>query len=135
MKRTGNTSSFSGIVMPGIYDVECSNDSIHAKLDPQIGYHNKYLTPKVKKLNEFDKRHEPEVVNTVHLYTSDPNFNFFDTLISLPLSNVDSIASYSYAPKPSRTSVIVPIIFAPFLGIAVIVIMSSLNGGLYSLDQ
>jgi len=94
-----------------IYDVNNTDNGIHAKLDPQIGYHTKYLNPKINKLNDFDKRKDPEVVNSVHLYTSDQNFNSFDTLVSLPISSIDSIALYSYAQAPSRASKIVPAVF------------------------
>ena len=66
-----------------MYDLEIKNDSIQAKLDFQLGYHQKYLYPK-KGLNHFARSKEPDVTNAIHIYTSDSSFSYFDTLISIP---------------------------------------------------
>ena len=108
------------------YDLVVANDSLYAKLDLQLGYHIKYLAPKEKGLNQFDRRSEPGVVNSVHIYTSDTTFNSFDSIVSIPLSSINGVNVYEYARAPSRASLIVPIVVLP-VGILVGVVVYSLS--------
>jgi len=108
------------------YDLDIVNDSIHARLDFQLGYHVKYLDPKEKGLNEFHKKSEPEIISSIHIFTSDTTFNSFDTLVSIPVNSIIGVTSYSYAKAASRRSIWLPIICAPiaFLllgGIAIVI--------------
>ncbi len=107
-----------------MYDISYTNDSIHAIIDPWLGYHSKYLNPKPNGLNQFKKKDEPEVINSVHVYTSDTNFNYFDSRVSIPVSSINTVVSYNYARAPSRASKIVPIVFIPFALIAVAIAAS-----------
>lgn len=103
-----------------LYDVDSAENMLSAKLDIQLGYHVKYLNPEEGKLNKFDKPLEPEVVNTIHLYTSDSTFNSLDTVIAIPLSSIYYVSSYEYARAPSRASKIVPIVVLPVVGVVVV---------------
>ncbi|MCK4569598.1 MAG: hypothetical protein KAT76_04855 [Bacteroidales bacterium] len=103
-----------------LYDLQITNDSIYAMLDHQIGYHLNYLNPKDKGLNRFKKKYEPEVINAVHLYTSDTSFSSFDTIVSIPVSSIDTIKSYAYARAASRASKIVPAVILPVAGLIII---------------
>jgi len=105
-----------------VYDVECSNDSIHAKLDIQLGYHVNYLNPKLNKLNEFSKKKEPDVINSIHIYTTDSNSSYLDKEISIHAGSINKVNSYAYAQAPSRASLIVPIVFIPLIGITALFI-------------
>jgi hypothetical protein len=93
-----------------LYDLSIINDSIHAKLDSQIGYQANYLNPKEKGLNKFNKSDEPDVINAVYIYTSDSSFNYSDTFVSIPVSSISGIKYYSYAQAASRAPYIVPIV-------------------------
>ncbi len=116
------------------YDLEVKNDSLQARLDFQLGYHLKYLEPKEKGLNKFAMKSEPEVINAVHIYTTDTNFNSFDTLIATPLSSIYTVRTYEYARAPSRASKIVPAVFIPVAGmviyIAIVISSSYMTGAL-----
>ncbi len=57
-------------------DIQLNNDSMLVKLDFNLGYHSNYLNPKMKGLNEFKKKKEPDVIREVHLYTSDSSFSY-----------------------------------------------------------
>lgn len=96
-----------------MYDVQLRNDSITARLDYQLGYQVNHLNPKTGKLNQFHKKFEPEVLKTVHLYTSDSSFNAFDTLIAIPASSIYQVNTFVYAAGPSRASWLVPVIVFP----------------------
>jgi len=108
------------------YDLVVANDSLYAKLDFQLEYHVKYLTPKEDGLNQFDRKSEPGVVNSVHIYTSDTTFNSFDSIVSIPLSSINGVNVYEYARAPSRASLIVPIVVLP-VGILVGVVAYSIS--------
>lgn len=102
-----------------------SNDSlIQASLDVQLGYHVNYLYPNLDKLNQFKRRENPDVVNAIHLYTTDSTFNTFDTLVSIPMSSVYTINSYEYAQAPSRASLIVPLVVFPVVGLTLITLIA-----------
>ena len=58
---------------------------MNARLDLQLGYLLNHFYPKEKRLNKFDKPLEQEVINTVHLYTTDMTFNTLDTVVFIPL--------------------------------------------------
>jgi len=103
------------------YDLVVANDSLYTKLDFQLGYHVKYLTPKEVGLNQFDRKNEPGVVNSVHIFTSDTTFNSFDTLVAIPVSSISAVKSFEYARAPSRASKIVPILFIPIAVLAIAV--------------
>ena len=97
-----------------IYDLRIVNDSIHAKLDPQLGYHVDYLNPKGKGLHEFSRKLEPDVINSVHIYTSDSSFGYWDDVVSIHLESIYEVNLYTYARAASRASVIVPsVLFIP----------------------
>jgi len=98
-----------------LYEVKYEDGFIIGQLDIPMGYHNNYLNPKEDKLNRFKKSIEPEVINSVHLYTSDTSFNEVDSTISIPLSTIYEIQSYEYARTPSRASIFVPIVFVPLV--------------------
>lgn len=98
-----------------MYDLELTNDSIHAKLDYQLGYLVNYLNPKKKGRNSFSKRNEPDVINSIHIYTSDNNFGNFDTLISIPVSSITEVDTYSFNRAAYRTSIILPIVLTPII--------------------
>lgn len=102
------------------YDLSYKNDSVQARLDYQLGYHVKYLNPKEKGLNQFDRKSEPEVCNSVHLYTNDTSFNLFDTLVAIPVSSIYDVRSYQYAKAPSRASRIVPLVVFPVVGVIIL---------------
>ena len=102
-------------LMRQIYEVKCQDGFIIGKLDIPKVYHYNYLNPKEDKLNRFKKSIEPEVINSVHLYTSDTSFNKIDSTISIPLSTIYAVQSYEYARTPSRASIFVPIVFVPIM--------------------
>ena len=102
-----------------MYDVQVSNDSIQASLETYLGYHVNYLYPKPEKLNQFDKRHNPDVINEIHLYTTDTSFSYFDTIISIPIGSIYQVNKNSYEQGASRASVILPAVLIP-VGILVV---------------
>ena len=108
------------------YDLVVANDSLYTKLDFQLGYHVKYLTPRENKLNQFTRKSEPEVVNSVHIFTSDTTFNSFDTLVAIPVESISAVKSFEYARAASRASWIVPIVVLP-VGILVAAAMYSIS--------
>lgn len=97
------------------YDLEITDDSLLIRLDIYLGYHSKYIDPKAKGLNQYNRK-EIDVINSVHIFTSDTCFNTFDTLISLPASSILAVHSYEYARTPSRASRIVPLVLFPVVG-------------------
>ena len=105
-----------------IYDVHVRYEILRAKLDIQLGYHAKYINPKVDGLNKFDKGREPDVINSIHFFTADTSFNSLDSLITIPLSSIYEIRSYEYAKAPSRASRIVPVVVLPIVGFAILVV-------------
>ena len=98
-----------------IYEVKCEDGFVIGKLDTPMGYHYNYVNPKADKLNRFKKSNEPEVINSIHLYTSDTSFNKMDSTISIPLSTIYAVQSYEYARTPSRASIFVPLVFVPMM--------------------
>lgn len=102
------------------YDLYVANDSLYMKLDYHLGYHVKYLVPKEKGLNKFYMKIEPNVVNAIHVYTTDTTFNSFDTLVAIPVSSISAVKSYEYARAASRASKIVPAVFLPIVGLVII---------------
>lgn len=96
-----------------LYNVKSKDSLLTARLDLQLGYHIKYLEPKEYKLNQFVKGSEPDVIKSVHLYTSDASFNKLDTAISIPVKSIYKVQSYEYAPAPSRASIAAPLIIIP----------------------
>ena len=102
------------------YDLHFTDDSLLAKLDFQLGYHVKYLSPKEKGLNKFPMKSEPDVVNAIHVYTTDTTFNSFDTLVAIPVSSITAVKSFEYARAASRASKIVPAVFLPIAGLVII---------------
>jgi hypothetical protein len=100
-----------------LYDVHITNDILHAKIDVRLDYLVNHLNPKEKGLNAFKKQKEPDVIKTVHLYTSDTTFGVLDTKISIPLTSIYELQSYNYAKKASRAIMFVPIIVLPIVGI------------------
>ncbi len=105
------------------YDLEIKNDSLIVRLDPQLGHHLNYLEPKEKGLNKFVKQ-QTDVINSVHIFTSDTTFNSLDTLVAIPVSSISGVKSYEYARAPSRASRIVPAVFIPVLGLVVISVIA-----------
>jgi len=103
------------------YDLRPVDDSLNVKLDFQLGYHLKYLNPQDDdKTNMYSRKEEPEVVNSVHIYTNDTCFSSFDTLVVIPESSIFAVKSYAYNRSASRASVILPAIFIP-LGVVILV--------------
>ena len=96
-----------------LLEVNCKDGFINARLDVPMGYHFNYLNPKEGKLNRFKKSTEPEVINSVHLYTSDTSFRKTDSIISIPVNTIYKVQSYEYAKTPSRASIIVPLVILP----------------------
>ncbi len=96
-----------------IYDLSVGAGILKARLDVQLGYHVKYLEPKEKGLNRFDKGSEPEIINSVHIFTTDTSFSNLDTLVAIPVSSINAVKSYSYAQAASRASILVPVIVGP----------------------
>ena len=119
-----------------MYELDIINDSIHAKLDVQLGYQVNYLYPKEKGLNSFHKGYEPDVINAVHIYTTDTSFSSFDTLVSIPVSSIHEVNSYKYARAASRASFIVPAVILPAAGTAIIItlIIREIDRGLFNFD-
>ena len=109
-----------------MYDLEIINDSIHAKLDYQLGYQIKYLNPDKKGRNSFKRYYEPDVTNAIHVYTSDSSFSYFDTLISIPASSIHEVNSYVFNRAAFRTSIILPIVLIP-IALFFIIGMNQLN--------
>lgn len=111
------------------YDLQIKEGILQAKLDLQLGYLVKYLFPKEKKLNKFERKTEPEVLNSVHIYTSDTTFSQFDTLVTIPVSSIISVKTYEYAQASSRASLIVPLVVFPAIGTAILIaiIIKSIN--------
>jgi len=107
-----------------MYDLLITNDSIHAKLDIQLGYQVNYLYPKEKGLNSFHKGYEPDVINAVHIYTSDSSFSSLDTLVSIPVSSIHEVNSYEYARAASRASYIAPAVILPAAGLVFLIVMA-----------
>ena len=100
-----------------MYDVKQVDGQVHARLSIQLGYLVDYLNPKEEGLNKFPKPQAPDVINSVHLYTSDTTFSLLDTIISVPLESIHQLQSYEYARAPSRASIIVPVVFIPIIGL------------------
>jgi len=103
-----------------IYDLSVGAGIVKARLDAQLGYHLKYIEPKERGLNKFAMRSEPDVINAVHIYTNDTNFNSLDTLIAIPLSSIFEVRSYEYARAASRATKIVPIVVIPIAAFIII---------------
>ena len=102
-----------------VYDLVVDEEKVRLKLDFQLGYHVDYLNPKKESLNQYYRKSQPEVGNSLHLYTNDTVFSDFDTLITIPVSSIYRIDSYEYAKTPSRASKIIPAIFVPILVIVI----------------
>ena len=102
------------------YYLYVANDSLYMKLDYHLGYHVEYLVPKEKGLNKFYMKIEPDVVNAIHIYTSDTTFNSFDIRVAIPVSSISAVKSFEYARAPSRASKIVPAVFLPIAGLVIL---------------
>ena len=103
-------------------DLRPVNDSLNMKLDFQLGYHLKYLNPQDDdKTNKYSRKEEPEVTNSIHIYTNDTCFGSFDTLVVIPESSVFAVKSYAYNRSASRASVILPAIFIPLGGVILVI--------------
>ena len=98
-----------------MYDLKIINDSIHAKLGYHLGYHVNYLNPDKKGRNSYKRHSEPDVINALHVYTSDSSFSSFDTLISIPASSIHEVNTYSFNRAAYRTSIILPIVLCPIV--------------------
>jgi hypothetical protein len=117
-----------------MYDVQLSNDSIQASLETNLGYHVNHLYPKPEKLNQYEKRTEPNIINEIHLYTTDTSFSYFDTIISIPIGSIYQVTKNSYAKGPSRASIILPAVLIPF-GILIVITAIAAKKTYESLDS
>ena len=107
------------------YDLSVHNDTLMAKLNAQLGYHIKYLYPKEEGLNRFDKGDEPQVINSVHIFTADTSFGNFDTLVAMPVSSIYEVRSYAYDRQKSRASIFVPLFVGPVALLVLVVIIAA----------
>lgn len=97
------------------YDVKNKDSLISGKLDVEVGYHYNYLYPAEGKLIQYKKTSEPDVVNAVHIYTSDASFHWMDSTISIPVSSIYAVKSFEYAAAASRASFVAPIVLLPVI--------------------
>lgn len=116
-----------------IFDVKYEDNLLIAKLDFPMGYHYKYLNPKKDKLNRFKKSIEPEVIYSIHLYTSDTSFSKMDSIISIPVNTIYDIQSYEYARTPSRASIYVSLVTLPLVLLIIITFASAASFGSMSI--
>ena len=116
-------------------DIKLTADSLHMKLDIYLGYHVKYLNPREHKLNTFRKKEEPEVINSVHIFTSDTSFSAFDKQIAIPRSKIVAVKKYEYARGASIASIIFPIVGVGVLTITIIAGIAARNtlGAIYGI--
>lgn len=110
-----------------IYDITMVNDSLFAKSDFSLGYLSNYLNPKINKLNSFKIKQEPEVPNTVHIFTSDTSYSALDSTLAIPLRSIYGMHCYKYNKKASVTSFVVPIVVVATAGTILFVTLVAIS--------
>ena len=108
--------------------MQIKGDTITGKLDAMLYYHVKYLTPKSKGVKGYKKHNEPEVINEVHIYTSDTTFGYFDTNVLIPMSSIQKIIIYDPAKRATTLSWVLPPVIIVTSFIAAIFISVALQG-------
>ena len=91
-------------------DLQVSNDTLHAKLDFYTDYLGNYLHPRKEGLNNFSRKNEPEVINSVHIFISEAGNARVGADIAIPLSTITQVQSYTYAKGASRALTAIAII-------------------------
>lgn len=107
------------------YDLQIKGDTINGRLDAMLYYHAKYLTPKSKGAQSYKKHKEPEVINEVHIYTSDTTFGYFNTNVSIPMASIQKITIYDRAKGATIISWILP----PVLILAALIVIVTATDG------
>ena len=107
-----------------MYDLDVEGDMLQAKLNIQLGYHVNYLYPREDKQNQFYKNKEPDVINSIHLFTSDTSFYDLDTLISIPLSSIYEVKSYEYDRVASTRTKVLAAVLIPLTGGVIILVVA-----------
>gem|GEM_PF-1551494 len=112
-------------------EADIQENVLSARVDTNFGYNKKYLNPKDKGYNRFFKGVEPEVMNTVHLYTSAARISYSDTIIAMPVACIYKAKYNKYAKTISRLSWWLPAVIFPVGGIIILSVAVSGSGGLY----
>ncbi len=104
-----------------LYDYTLADDTLTGKLDIFLGIHTNYLDPKLEGLNTI-KKGDNEVLESVHLHTSDTSFVYMDTVVIIPSMAIQKVYVYEYAQSESRSSMVLPAVFGGIIvaGIALL---------------
>ena len=103
-------------------NISIDANSLYCSISAMPDNHKMYLKTNPEKSNRFIKGevgYEGDVINEVHLYTSG-QVMITDTSLSADFSSLEKMEVYSYNPKRTGTSIVVPILIV--LGAATIVL-------------
>ncbi len=96
-----------------IYDLEADDDTLSGKLDAYLVYFSKYLFAENKGLTKYEGKEEPDLPNSLQIYTSDTSFTYADSVFAIPFSSIDKVTYYIDSRAAHKASWLVPLVVIP----------------------
>ncbi len=107
-------------------NLKFTGDMLTGSLDYYLGYHFNYLSPKKPEgANRYKKKSEPDVINEVHIYTTD-TIPIDSKTASIPITSIQKIEIYNYDKKATTRSWVLgslAIVGAGVIGSAIVLVV------------